>query len=295
MKKELLLSATLSFMFFLIGFMLLHYGHIEYGFAFFSLLPFIVGYVFGKTHSKKLSLYGLAISLVLMCVLLLTTGMDGMICVFMALPLIVFGVLFGFFTRRSFSKNTKQNSQSSNLLKSSVLPFLFFIGVGLLEKTVSADGPEIIDVKTEMILLNTPMEVYETIKSVDTLVGEKPFLMKLDLPVPVKCVLEKEEVGGIRTCYFTGGTITERITELEKGKILKMDVIDYQLTGRKWLGFKEAIYLFEPAGENSCKLTRITTYTSELKPRFYWEPLEKWGIRQEHDYVFANLKNDLKK
>lgn len=55
--------------------------------------------------------------------------------------------------------------------------------------------------------------------------------MKLDLPIPNKCVLEKEEVGGLRTCYFTGGTITERITELQKGKILRMDVIDYKLTG----------------------------------------------------------------
>jgi hypothetical protein len=108
-----------------------------------------------------------------------------------------------------------------------------------------------------------------------------------------------------RTCYFKcgnfsqrdfgGGTITERITEIERGKVLKMDVIDYNLVGWKWLGFKEAIYYFEKAGEKSCRLIRITTYTSELSPRFYWEPLEKIGIRQEHDYVFNNLDKDLKR
>ena len=42
-------------------------------------------------------------------------------------------------------------------------------------------------------------------------------------------------------------------------------------------------------------MTRITNYTSELKPRFYWEPLEKLGIEQEHQYVFNNLVNDLNK
>lgn len=35
-----------------------------------------------------------------------------------------------------------------------------------------------------------------------------------------------------------------------------------------------------------------------LKPRFYWQPLEKWGIEQEHEYeyeyVFNNLIKDLK-
>lgn len=87
----------------------------------------------------------------------------------------------------------------------------------------------------------------------------------------------------------------ERITALERGKVLKMDVIDYKLVGRSWLGFKEAIYYFDKVGEDKCKLTRITTYTSVLKPRFYWQPLEKLGIRQEHDYVFSNLLKDLTK
>jgi hypothetical protein len=74
-----------------------------------------------------------------------------------------------------------------------------------------------------------------------------------------------------------------------------MDVIDYNMVGRNWIGFKEAIYYFDKVGKNSCKLTRVTTYTSELTPRFYWEPLEKLGIEQEHAYVLDNLANDLKR
>jgi hypothetical protein len=74
-----------------------------------------------------------------------------------------------------------------------------------------------------------------------------------------------------------------------------MDIIKYELTGRKWLGVKEAIYLFDSLGVSKSKMTRITTYTSELKPRFYWEPLEKLSIEQEHQYVFNCLIIDLKK
>ena len=74
-----------------------------------------------------------------------------------------------------------------------------------------------------------------------------------------------------------------------------MDVIDYSLTGRKWLGFNEAIYYFDLIGYDSCQLTRITTYSSTLKPRFYWKALEIIGINQEHTFVFDNLSNDLKK
>lgn len=112
-------------------------------------------------------------------------------------------------------------------------------------------------------------------------------------------------MGGLRTCYFRSGklsqadfgsgTIVEKITQLERGKVLKMEVVNYNLVGRKWLGFKEAIYYFDKVGEHSCKLTRITTYTSVLAPRIYWEPLERLGVKQEHDYVFANLEKDLER
>lgn len=175
------------------------------------------------------------------------------------------------------------------------IPLVFILFGGPLEKYFFINKIEVIEVKTERVYPYTSEQVYNAIKSVDTMIAEKPFLMKLDLPIPNKCILEKEEVGGLRTCYCSGGNITERITELQKNKVLKMDVIDYKLTGRKWLGFREAIYYFDNFGDDSCKLTRITTYTSALKPRFYWEPLEKIGISQEHDYVFDNLKNDLRR
>ena len=74
-----------------------------------------------------------------------------------------------------------------------------------------------------------------------------------------------------------------------------MDVTDYNLIGRKWLGFKEAVYYFDKSGNGQCKMTRITTYTSELTPRLYWEPLEKLGIQQEHEYIFNYLEKELKR
>lgn len=114
--------------------------------------------------------------------------------------------------------------------------------------------------------------MYDAIKPVDALDDGKPFLMSFDLPVPTKCVLEKEEVGGLRTCFFKGGqwshadfgggTIVEQITKLERGKVLKMDVVSYSLIGRKWPGFKEAIYSFDKVGDSSCRPTRIRTYTA---------------------------------
>jgi hypothetical protein len=293
MKKQFILSVVISLTFLSLGFLLLYYDLIGYGLSIFVFLPFILGYLLGKSVIKRASLIGLIFSLVVFFLLLIAGDLEGMGCILMAMPLVIISALIGILIKNAISKNKKEN-EPDNLIKKSILPLFIFLGVSFGEKQLTINNKEIISVTSEIVLPYSTLEVYEAIKSFDTLIADKPFLMKLDLPIPNKCILEKEEVGGLRTCYFSGGTITERITELEKAKVLRMDVIDYKLTGRKWLGFKEAIYYFNKLGQDSCKLTRITTYTSELSPRFYWQPLEKIGISQEHDYVFASLINNLK-
>jgi hypothetical protein len=285
------LTVLLTLIYFGIGFAFLHYGLADYGWIFFVLLPLSLGIAIGAMSVRKWAFLGLAVGIIIFIILLLAGALEGVVCVVMTIPIIVPLVLLGilinsYLTKKGVIKSTK----NLNML---LLPLIITLFGAPVEKYLSTDKTEIVEVRTERIYPFTTQQVYDAIKSVDTLDADKPFLMKLDLPIPTKCVLEKEEIGGLRTCYFSGGKITERITELEKAKVLRMDVIDYQLTGRKWLGFKEAIYYFDKVGEDSCRITRITTYTSVLKPRFYWQPLEELGIRQEHDYVLDNLNNDL--
>jgi hypothetical protein len=210
----------------------------------------------------------------------------------MSLPVVVLLVLAGRLISMQIRKYYKQKGTTS--LKLLTIPYVFFLLGVPLEKGLIDDPRTVTDISTEIILPYSPLQVYDEIKSVDTLATTKPWLMQIGLPVPQKCILEEEALGGLRTCYFEGGRIVEKITELQPGSVLRMDVIRYELTGRKWLGFQEAIYQFEELAPNRTKLTRITTYTSELKPRFYWQPLEELGIQQEHEYVFSNLKQDLK-
>lgn len=294
MKKEFIISIAIGLTFLLLDFFLLHNDLIGYGISFFVFLPLSLGYILGSPSVKAVSTWGLVFSLVIFFILLLARSLEGMVCILMAMPIVIAGLLLGMFIKY-LVEGDRKGKEKENLIKSSIVPLGLLLTFGFLEAEYMKNDQHVVEVKSEIILPFSPLEVYEAIKSVDTLDAEKPFLMKLDLPIPQKCILEEEKVGGTRTCYFEGGKIIEKITELEKGKILKMDVVDYQLTGRRWFGFKEAIYLFDKLENGHTKMTRITTYTSVLYPRFYWEPLEGLGIKQEHDYVFRNLKKDLRR
>lgn len=297
------LSIILTLIFLGTGIAFLFFGLVDYSWVLFVLLPIVLGVSIGAMPNKKYILRAALISAAIILICLVIPGLSGLICIVMAMALVAPFIFLGYVISH-LVKRYKQ-IKGTNRLSVLVLPIIPFLIAAPTEHFLKKDKEVIIEVKTEQVFNYTPEQVYDAIKSVDTLDAEKPFLMSFDLPVPTKCVLEKEEVGGIRTCYFKGGnfsngdfgggTIVEKITELQRGKILKMDVTDYNLIGRKWLGFKQAIYYFDKVDDHSCKLTRVTTYTSVLTPRWYWQPMEELGIRQEHDYVFSNLTNDLGK
>ena len=297
------LSILITLIFMGAGIAFLFFGLVDYSWILFVLLPVVLGVAIGSMKVRKYALWGAIMTTILLLFALYLPGLSGIICIVMAIILIAPLIFLGYVIARLIQRfKLKKDSDKLSVL---VLPLIPFLIAAPIEHFLKKDKETIVEVRTEKIFAYTPEQVYDAIKSVDTLDADKPFLLKLDLPIPTKCILEKEEVGALRTCYFKGGrlsnadfgggTIIERVTEMERGRVLKMDVIEYNLIGRKWLGFKEAIYYFEPAQNNGCKLTRITTYTSVLTPRFYWEPMEKLGVRQEHDYVFNNLEKDLKK
>jgi len=300
--KSFQLSIILTTIFIGTGIAFLFFGLVDYSWILFGLLPIVLGIALGTMKVRKYALWGAIITTFFLLIAIYIPGLSGVICIVMAIGLVVPFIFLGYVIARLVKRY--KLIRETNRLSVLILPLILFLIAAPTEHFLKKEKEIIIEVRTERIFNQTPGEVYDAIKSVDTLDAEKPFLLKLDLPIPTKCVLEKEEVGALRTCYFKGGRlsnadfgggiITERVTKIERGKVLKMDVIDYNLIGRKWLGFKEAIYYFEPTGNNGCKLTRITTYTSVLTPRFYWEPMEKLGVRQEHDYVFNNLEKDLR-
>jgi hypothetical protein len=299
--KSFRLSILLTLVFFSTGFGFLLCGLANFSWILFGLLPVVLGLSLGLLPEPKWAYIGGTLATALFLFILLMAGASGALCILMTFPIIIPLIFLGMVISH-LSKRYKEIKE--NKVPVLVLPLILFLIAAPVERFLNPESKEVIEVKTEQIFGYSPDQVYDAIKSVDTLDAEKPFLMKIDLPIPYKCILEKEEVGGLRTCYFkqgnfsTGdfgaGTITEKITQLERGKILKMDVIACNIIGRKWMGFKQAVYLFDKVN-GGCILSRITTYTSVLTPRIYWEPLERMGIAQEHAYVFNNLQRDLER
>jgi hypothetical protein len=290
-KRQFLFTILLTVLLSSAGFALFHFGLIGYGYTFFILIPLCIGYFLGLKLDWGISFaIAIAIGLASFFYLLITAQLEWTFCIIILLPLFLPLILLGIWIGGLFRKYVYK--KGANDLKASLYPLIVLLFSGTVEHFFSSSY-EYAKVESTIYLHSDASTVYDLIKSVDTLDGKRSLLMKLGLSVPQKCVLEKEEAGARRICYFEGGTIEETVTEIKRGECIKMKVTGYDLPGFKWLKFDDAIYLFEQKGD-STRLTRITTYRSQLKPRIYWEFWERKAIEAQHEYVLNDLKRRLR-
>src|SRR5262249_39850364 len=90
-------------------------------------------------------------------------------------------------------------------------------------------------------------------------------------------------------CYFEHGFIEERITEWHFPSSMRFEIVESDVPGRPWLGFKDASYSISQRG-NQTVITRTTTIVSRLTPAWYWRRLEAIGVHTEHEYLFEGLR-----
>lgn len=272
----------------LLGFVMMQIELVDYGYAFFILFPLFLGFSIGTLFSKGLQILYLTAGIIVGSLSLIMFGIEGFVCVLMLLPIFIFAVWLGYFISKKLKLKVENDSQR---LMVSFLPLIILLGAGHIEKVIDLE-PQKIEIVSSKLLDYSPEILFDGVKSMEKLDAEKSLLMKLGLPTPIRCELKADTVGALRHCIFENGEIIAQLTKYEKGKILEMDVVDYTLTGRHWFEFIDANYTFTEVNGKT-KITRTSSYKSILKPRWYWEPLEKYGIEKEHEFVLNSLKKNI--
>lgn len=293
MKKVKLTPWLITAIILLAGGVLLYFKIADYGFSFFMIFPIAVGFSIGTLSSsqKKTTLWAsLLFGLLIALVLLVVLGIEGFVCVLLAIPLIALLMLLGLWLSRRYKKLVEKR-MPPNQLNIIIFPLLILIVANFFENLLIAEN-KTITVSNSIVLPYSAEVVFDAVKSMDKLDAEKPFLLKLGLPSPYKCELEENKIGAKRVCLFENGRIVAEVTEFKRGEILKMEVKEYDLLGMQWFKFKDAEYTFEK-DKSTTKLTRTTSYKSTIQPRLYWQLLEVYGIEQEHQFVLQSLKKNL--
>lgn len=231
---------------------------------------------------------------VLASALLIVLGIEGLVCCLMASPLLAlsygFGTLFGFAIRAAILAATKDDTA----LRSTMAAVLLLALPGAKAVELSrADSVRVEAVESRLRIAAAPHTVWNALEEIDAVHGPKPFLLRIGLPVPTMCEMEGEGVGARRTCHFDRGRIDEVVSVWDPPRRMELEIVHWTLPGRHWLGYRSASYELRDAGNGETEVSRITTISSNLRPSWYWRPLEHLGVHAEHDYLLQDVKRRL--
>lgn len=155
------------------------------------------------------------IPIAIIIAVLLLTGMEGMICVVMALPLMLGGALAGGLLAHLRRARASRNDLGAVLL----LPIALMPIESRLTPTDRASTTE-----SSIVIASTPTRVWDEIASVDTIRAEergRALYTSIGFPAPLAATLDIAQEGGVRRASFEHGVLfIETITDWEPERFL---------------------------------------------------------------------------
>jgi len=288
--KSVLLGTALGVLFQLGGYLLVRGPRSQFGPVMFLLVPFVSGFAVAAVvrRPKRIAACCITGGIITFSAMLFF-GLEGIICCAMSSPLVAAGVaigaLIGYRVRGRFIDKLPDPGKKTLLLL--LLCPLFIAAANRVERPFRAVQQDEV-FTTETTVVASPERVWELVAEMQKLDGPRPFLLRAGLPTPMRCELDHAGVGGRRVCYFDRGIIAQEVTTWQRPSVMGLRVTESTLPGRHWLTFVDASYELFPEGGKT-RIVRHTTIGTRLYPRWYWRPLERWGVTSEHEFVFSNL------
>jgi hypothetical protein len=257
------------------------------GVALFYVVPVAAGFAIGiVTRGQKSAAAAGILATVITIGSLIAGGREGWICALLVLPIICLPLFIGLGLGMLFRRHILKDQVSCGT------PALLLLPV-LIAGAHWAERPMLDQVRTETVTTTVhvpadPATTWTMIESIDQVRGPKPWMMRVGLPVPVRCTLERQAAGAKRVCYFEDGTIEEQVTEWTPPNRMRLHITHTHMGIHHWMGFQDAVYELAPEGDGT-RLSRTTTLESSLYPAWYWRGWERMGVEQEHQYLLNDV------
>lgn len=277
------------------SFALLRFG--VYGWTIFLLVPSLLGaltaWVFRPASGTKAASWG-ALSTVAALALFLLAGLEGLICIAMALPLAApLGALGGWLAFRAASG--KLNSRGVALLL--LLPPAS-IGVDTQVQ------PPIFEVRSSVEIVATPEQVWQHVVVVSEIPGPQEWYFRSGVAYPTRARIHGSGVGATRYCDLSTGPIVEPVEIWDAPRVLQFRVTETPAPLVEWSPYEHVtpkhLHGYFMSKRGRFQLTRLANnhtllegtswYQHGLWPAQYWRWWSDAIVHRIHMRVLNHIR-----
>lgn len=282
------------------------YGLDSYGASLFFGTPLVAGAATGyfynrgqrQTLGETLSL-ATAASLAI-CLMFLLLGLEGLICIFMAVPIVWPLMMLGAAAGRAVAierEATAQQRDRGMLSCLIVLPLLAGIEPHVIDK------PEYLAM-TQVEIDASPATVWQQVIAFPPIVTPEPWYFRWGVASPREATIQGEGVGATRYCKFTTGEFVEPITVWDEPRRLAFDVTEqphpmFELSPYRHLhpphlegAFRSTRgeFLLVELPDGRTRLEGRTWYQIDMGPQTYWKWWTDGIVHRIHLRVLEHIK-----
>ena len=279
-------------------------GFRAYGWVLFVATPFLMGWMAAMWVSPTTVGMALGVafmSMVVSAVLLIAVGLEGAICLLMALPLAVvpaaLGGLAGWLVRRSNAPSVRAPWLGVALVVAAAPPLLAV-------ESSRTDTAPLHRVVTGIDIDAPPPRVWQHVVSFSELPPPTEWIFRLGVAWPQRARIEGDGVGAVRYCEFSTGPFVEPITVWDAPSRLAFDVAqapDPMREVNPFWNIRPAHldgYLASERGEfrllalphGRTRLVGTTWYRHHMYPDAYWQAWSDFVIHRIHARVLRHVK-----
>lgn len=276
-----------------------------YGFALFLGVPFLIGFfsvaLYGQSGPRPLwrclsiavaSAFALSLGF-------LALGAEGGLCIVMALPITLPGVLLGALIGWFFLHRARRVRP----LSAAGLGVILLFGAIAAERNVTWTAP-VYEVHDTLDVAASPEVVWDVIVNLGELPPPEDWMLRTGVACPQRVELGGSGVGARRLCTLSTGQMDERITAWQPGRRLAWDVLanppplrevnPFRETDPPHLhGFYESLrgeFELEALGGDRTRVGRRTWYQHNTYPAAYWRLWCDLIARRAHLFVLGEVK-----
>lgn len=274
-----------------------------YGWGLFVATPFLVGLITGflvnRSHVRSAAeTFGaVAMAGALGTLALLMLALEGLMCVFLVLPLAIGLASIGGAIGRAAAKRLVDPRQP--FYSVALLPLIFLLDAAM--------PPELPIATHAAITVDAPPDAVWASLTAARTVREKPGLVGFaGLAYPVAARIAGTGVGTHRHGEFSTGTADERVTVWQPGRALAFHVVRQppameEMSPYRKLQTPHLVGYFDtgetrfdltPLPDDRTRLTVSAGHVLRIDPVLYWGPIARWAIGQNVSRILADVQRD---
>jgi hypothetical protein len=224
------------------------------------------------------------ISFVLSFGVIIGFAIEGLGCLVMVVPLIIFPVAFGAFMGYAIGAALIQTKDDHPTLTVGAAVILVLPLTLTAERLAPVPEAPALPVESEILVDAPPEVVWRHVVAFPPLPPPTEALFRAGIAAPVSATIDGDGTGAVRRCEFTTGTFVEPIEVWRPGRELTFSVRSQPDPMREWTfrpgprpphldGYLQTTrgqFLLEPAGEGRTRLVGRTWYRTHMSPEAYW-------------------------